>query len=50
MSRPLRIEYEDAFYHVIQRGIERRNIFISDTDKFKFLSYLIRNKGSGLDI
>ncbi len=40
MSRPLRIEYEDAFYHIIQRGIERKNIFISNTDRFKFLSYL----------
>lgn len=40
MARPLRIEYEDAFYHVTQRGIERRNIFSEDTDKDKFLSYL----------
>lgn len=40
MARPLRIEYEGAFYHVIQRGIERKDIFISDKDKEKFLSYL----------
>lgn len=40
MARPLRIEYPHAFYHVIQRGIERRSIFISDRDKEKFLSYL----------
>lgn len=40
MARPLRLEYEDAFYHVIQRGIERKNIFSSDKDKEKFLSYL----------
>lgn len=40
MSRPLRIEYEGAFYHVIQRGIERKNIFASDLDKKRFLSYL----------
>ncbi|MDO8525032.1 MAG: transposase [Candidatus Omnitrophota bacterium] len=40
MARQLRIEYEGAFYHVIQRGIERRNIFASDSDKYKFLSYL----------
>lgn len=39
MARPLRIEYECAFYHVIQRGIEKRDIFISDEDKEKFLSY-----------
>ena len=40
MARPLRIEFENAFYHIIQRGIERKNIFVSDTDKNKFLSYL----------
>ena len=40
MTRPLRIEYEGAFYHVIQRGIERKDIFASDKDKEKFLSYL----------
>lgn len=40
MARQLRIEYEGAFYHVIQRGLERRNIFASDIDKCKFLSYL----------
>ena len=27
MARPLRIEYPGAFYHVINRGIERRPIF-----------------------
>lgn len=40
MARPLRIEYEDAFYHIIQRGIEKKRIFLQDTDKSKFLSYL----------
>ncbi len=40
MARPLRIEYEGAFYHIVQRGIERKDIFISDSDKEKFLSYL----------
>lgn len=40
MARPLRIEYEGAFYHVIQRGIERKNIFTQDKDKERLLSYL----------
>lgn len=40
MARSLRIEYPGAFYHVIQRGIERKTIFASDSDKEKFLSYL----------
>jgi putative transposase len=39
MARPLRIEYKGAFYHILQRGIERKNIFTSDSDKQKFLSY-----------
>jgi len=40
MARPLRIEYPGAFYHVIQRGIERKNIFASDVDRQKFLFLL----------
>ena len=40
MSRPLRIEYPGAFYHVISRGNARQKIFLSESDKEKFLSYL----------
>jgi len=40
MARSLRIQYPHAFYHVIQRGIEKINIFISDNDRKKFLFYL----------
>jgi REP element-mobilizing transposase RayT len=40
MARPLRIIYEGAFYHVTARGNERKRIFLSRTDKEKFLSYL----------
>ena len=29
MARPLRIEYEGAFYHVTARGNERKRIFFS---------------------
>jgi putative transposase len=39
MARPLRIEYEGAFYHVTSRGYERRKIFFEETDYRKFLSY-----------
>ena len=41
MARSLRIEYPGAFYHVTSRGIERRSIFHSDTDRKRFLSYLV---------
>lgn len=40
MARPLRISYPGAFYHVISRGNERRDIFKSRSDREKFLSYL----------
>ena len=40
MARQLRIEFEDAFYHIIQRGIERKDIFVSSADKDRFLYYL----------
>lgn len=37
MARPLRIEYENAFYHVIARGERRDVIFTCPADKDKFL-------------
>ncbi len=40
MARPLRIEYQDAFYHIIQRGFEKRNILKKNQNKTKFLQYL----------
>lgn len=40
MSRPLRIEYEYAFYHVIARGERRDAIFHCDQDKDRFLEKL----------
>ncbi len=40
MSRPLRIEYPGAFYHVTSRGNERKAIFKSVRDREKFLEYL----------
>ncbi len=40
MARPLRIAYPGAFYHITARGNERKNIFLNDRDREKFLSYL----------
>lgn len=40
MARPIRIEYEYAFYHVVSRGHRRENIFRSDLDRKKFLEKL----------
>ncbi|MFA6636736.1 MAG: transposase [Candidatus Omnitrophota bacterium] len=42
MSRPLRIEYPGAFYHITSRGNERKNIYDSDQDREKFLGIVSR--------
>src|SRR3990172_4154613 len=44
MARPLRLEYEGAFYHVTSRGNDRGDIFFSEADYKKFLSYLKKAK------
>jgi len=43
VARPLRIEYENATYHVTCRGNDRRSIFSSDTDRSAFLELLGRS-------
>jgi putative transposase len=40
MARPLRIEYPGAFYHIMARGNERKDIFRDDRDRERFLGYL----------
>ncbi len=40
MARQLRLEYEEAFYHVTARGNERRKIYFSGYDYQKFREYL----------
>lgn len=40
MARPLRIQYEHAFYHITGRGNERKKIFFSKADYDKFMVYL----------
>lgn len=40
MSRPLRIEYPGAIYHLTSRGNARSNIYITDTDRIDFLKLL----------
>jgi len=37
MSRPLRIEFENALYHVTSRGNRREPIFVDDADRRAFL-------------
>lgn len=40
MARPLRIEFEGAWYHVMNRGAGRKAIFRSDSDRRYFLKLL----------
>jgi len=40
MGRPLRIEYPGALYHITSRGNEKKDIFLDDYDRRKFLDIL----------
>ncbi|MBZ0092970.1 MAG: transposase [Sulfuricellaceae bacterium] len=40
MSRPIRIEFPDALYHVTARGDRREDIFEDDPDRLMFLATL----------
>ncbi|MGR3318614.1 MAG: transposase [Candidatus Anammoxibacter sp.] len=40
MSRPWRIQYEGAIYHIMSRGVGRGKIFLNSNDYIRFLSYL----------
>jgi len=40
MGRPIRIEYSGALYHITSRGNERKDIFLEDEDRIKFLQIL----------
>jgi REP element-mobilizing transposase RayT len=40
MSRPLRIEFSGALYHVTSRGNAQQDIYLNDTDRRIFIDYL----------
>jgi REP element-mobilizing transposase RayT len=40
MARPLRLEFEDAIYHLLGRGNARQRIFASEGDQLEFLRLL----------
>lgn len=42
MARPLRIQNEDAIYHITARGNEKSIIFTDDRDRYAFLKQLER--------
>lgn len=43
MSRPLRIEYPDAWYHVMNRGRRSENVFFSKNDYQAFIQVMIES-------
>ena len=40
MARPLRIELADGYYHLLNRGNNRQDIFLSDKDRKAFMEAL----------
>jgi putative transposase len=44
MARPLRLEAENTFYHLTNRGDGRKRIYASEYDNEKFLEYIIQAK------
>lgn len=42
MARPLRLEFEEAIYHLTARGNRRERIFASEADRARFLEILAR--------
>lgn len=40
MSRPLRIQYPDAWYHVMNRGRRREEIYLEKNDYLAFVDLL----------
>jgi len=45
MARPLRIQYPGAFYHLTNRGNEKKPIFRDDIDRTRFLEILSQSVG-----
>lgn len=43
MARPLRIEYPDAWYHVMNRGRRAEHIFLEETDYKSFVELLMES-------
>jgi enamine deaminase RidA (YjgF/YER057c/UK114 family) len=40
MSRPLRIEYPNAYYHIMNRGAGRQNVFNNEQERRLFLDII----------
>lgn len=47
MARQARKKSETGIYHIMLRGIDKRNIFLDDEDKRKFINSIIKAKKRG---
>jgi len=45
MPRKSRIDAPGALHHIIVRGIERRKLFVDDTDRNNFLDRIVKDTG-----
>ena len=45
MARGLRSNRADGWYHVLHRGIQRRDVFLDDRDRERFLELLVEMHG-----
>jgi REP element-mobilizing transposase RayT len=43
MARHLRLEFDEALYHITARGNRRERIFESDADRARFLEIVARS-------
>lgn len=41
MSRPLRIEFPGAYYHIMNRGLAYQDVFTNRSDRELFLNLMI---------
>jgi len=49
MPRQLRVEYPGAMYHVMSRGDQREDIFLTDVDRHNFERHLERRRLEEVD-
>ena len=48
MARRLRIEYEQAFYHITPKGNQKKEIFWDAKDRERLKTILERTKAKGI--
>lgn len=48
MPRTARKKSKTGIYHVMLRGIDKRDIFLKDTDYEKFIEYIVKVKEKAL--